>query len=146
MFQRVFHVRTSPWIDFTTHIYSRSWNMINATYRYTWIPEGFWEFEIKKWTGGVTNHNHDHFPFWIFSWLIGPQQGLSIYPLWIEKSSYIIDHLILHILLVFQPLRVHDFTHEIMKIWKIKFGFHVLIWCRWIYRYQKHSFLYSSSS
>ena len=143
MFQREFHVRTSPWIDFTTHIYSRSWNMINTTYRYTWIPEGFWEFEIKN-ERGVLQIIIMIISLWTFSWLIGPQQGLSIYPLWIEKSSYIIDHLILPILLVFQPLRVHDFTHEIMKIWKIKFGFHVLIWCRWTY--QTRSFLYFSSS
>ena len=143
MFQRVFHVRTSPWIDFTTHIYSRSWNMINTTYHYTWIPEGFWEIEIKN-ERGVLQIIIMIISLWTFSWLIGPQQGLSIYPLWIEKSSYIIDHLILPILLVFQPLRVHDFTHEIMKIWKIKFGFHVLIWCRWTY--QTRSFLYFSSS
>ena len=64
----------------------------------------------KKRRGLLQIHFNDKM-FWTFSRLVGPQEGLSIYVLWVEKSTCEVDHVFIVSLLYYYypciPVLIH---------------------------------------
>lgn len=115
MFYRVFRIRTSPWIDFTTQIYENRWNVTVITLCLNSKILRIWNKNERGW---YKPPNYDHFRLNLFL--------IDRTPTGLVHMSTLDRHIELHgqpsdltLSTGVSTLTSRVFTHEIMKIWKI---------------------------